>query len=80
MAVAELPITKSMPSVSHKKEFSLWSYDVADTLTYRVVIGMHIAGRSIPCCTNIFIFSLAKVEAKMNLDQGRMNPLTNGYK
>ena len=55
------------------------SSNVANTLAYRVVIGIHFAQRRIPCHTNILPLSLAKNESKMVLYQCIIKPLTNGY-
>ena len=77
MAVAELSITKGMPSISHKKESLMWSSSVANDLAYRVGIGLYFSRRRIPCCANKFLLSMTKIEAKMNLDQCIIKPLTN---
>ena len=75
MSVAELSIIIVMRSVSNKKGSLLWSYAVESYLAYRVVIGMNFARRHITCRTSTFLLSLAKIEAKMDLDQCRIKPL-----
>ena len=78
--VTELSIRNSMPSVSYKKESTMWSYAVANALTYRVGIGLNFSQQSMAYHTNTILLSLAKSEAKIGLDQFTINPLTTGYK
>ena len=75
MAVTELSSTKGMLYVSHDKETSLWSSAAENALEYRVGIGLNFSRRHIPCHTNKFLLSLAKIEANMDLDQYRIKPL-----
>ena len=69
-----------MPSIYHDRDSYLWSSDVANALAYRMGVVMHFSKQRLTCCTNAFLLFLARSEAKMVLDQCRINPLTTGYK
>ena len=80
MAVAELSITKGVPSVSHEKESLMWSSTVENYMAYILGIVLYFARQLLTCHTNTFLSSLAKIEAKMGLYQCIIKPLATWYK
>ena len=65
MAVADLSITKVMPSIPHDNNFLPWSSAIANSMAYILGIGLHSARRRILRRRKTFLLSLAKIEAKM---------------